>query len=552
MHRVRAMSGTTASLTQYSFEHLIARADDETLQQLVGRHAVRLLDALDPKLTSPSRLREICLQLHSPLELLRDRKTRTLLLALLPREQAQNLANLLSLGEPDPYTSLLTLKIRRESNSERKLLDFLSVIPYVRPSPQKPDSISEVTSSYLLFDHQRSARRRVLGVLNGPRPRVVLHMPTGSGKTRTAMHIATDILRQHEPTVVVWLAYSEELCDQAASEFNRAWECLGDRQINVHRYWGGTSDLSVESVRDGFLVAGLGKMFERARRDGDFISRLADRSSLVIIDEAHQAIAPTYQFLLDYLVERRDDTGLLGLTATPGRTWNDPAADLELAAFFRHQKVSLQVAGYDSPVEYLIENGYLACLHFRSMPYHGGGQLTARELRNLSASLDVPVSILRRLAEDEKRNMIVVDAVEELAGRHPRTLVFAATVDHARLIATVLQARHIDAVAITSDTPRDERSRTLARFKSQSPEPMVLCNFGVLTTGFDAPRTSAAVIARPTKSLVLYSQMIGRATRGPRAGGNADAEVVSVVDSTLPGFGELSEMFSNWEDVWSE
>jgi superfamily II DNA or RNA helicase len=79
---------------------------------------------------------------------------------------------------------------------------------------------------------------------------------------------------------------------------------------------------------------------------------------------------------------------------------------------------------------------------------------------------------------------------------------------------------------------------------------MVLCNYGVLTAGFDAPQTSAAIIARPTKSLVLYSQMVGRATRGPRAGGHSDAEIVTVVDTTLPGFGEMIDAFRNWEDVW--
>ena len=57
---------------------------------------------------------------------------------------------------------------------------------------------------------------------------------------------------------------------------------------------------------------------------------------------------------------------------------------------------------------------------------------------------------------------------------------------------------------------------------------MIVVNYGVLTTGFDAPAISAAVIARPTRSLVLYSQMIGRATRGTRAGGNAEAEIVTV------------------------
>ncbi|MDE2824463.1 MAG: helicase-related protein, partial [Chloroflexota bacterium] len=87
-------------------------------------------------------------------------------------------------------------------------------------------------------------------------------------------------------------------------------------------------------------------------------------------------------------------------------------------------------------------------------------------------------------------------------------------------------------------------------FKSEAEAPMVLVNFGVLTTGFDAPRASAVVIARPTQSLVLYSQMVGRAIRGPRAGGTDTCEVVTVVDPNLPGFGDVAAAFSNWEDVW--
>ena len=79
----------------------------------------------------------------------------------------------------------------------------------------------------------------------------------------------------------------------------------------------------------------------------------------------------------------------------------------------------------------------------------------------------------------------------------------------------------------------------------------ILINFGVLTTGFDAPAASAALIARPTKSLVLYSQMVGRVIRGPLAGGTERCEVVTVVDTTLPGFGDIAEAFTNWEDVWN-
>ena len=72
----------------------------------------------------------------------------------------------------------------------------------------------------------------------------------------------------------------------------------------------------------------------------------------------------------------------------------------------------------------------------------------------------------------------------------------------------------------------------------------------MLTTGFDAPRTSAALIARPTLSLVLYSQMVGRAMRGKAAGGNSVCEIVTVVDTSLKGFDSVTDAFSNWEDVW--
>ncbi len=129
-------------------------------------------------------------------------------------------------------------------------------------------------------------------------------------------------------------------------------------------------------------------------------------------------------------------------------------------------------------------------------------------------------------------------------------LVFAATVEHSRLLATVLRARGHDANEVSGATPPAERERRIRRFRANEDRPQVLCNYGVLTTGFDAPKTSAALIARPTKSLVLYSQMVGRATRGPRAGGNEVAEIVTVVDTVLPGFGSMAEAFNNWEDVW--
>jgi DNA repair protein RadD len=130
--------------------------------------------------------------------------------------------------------------------------------------------------------------------------------------------------------------------------------------------------------------------------------------------------------------------------------------------------------------------------------------------------------------------------------------VFAAGVRHAHLVSSVLTLRGMTSSVVTAFTDQLTRDRVLRRFKGSGSEPQVVCNFGVLTTGFDAPNTSAAVIARPTRSLVLYSQMVGRAIRGPAAGGNATAEIVTVADTKLPGFGSVSDAFVNWEDVWSD
>ena len=136
--------------------------------------------------------------------------------------------------------------------------------------------------------------------------------------------------------------------------------------------------------------------------------------------------------------------------------------------------------------------------------------------------------------------------------RHSRIIVFAPSVACARLQAAILLAQGHKAQVVTGVTPANERERIIRQFRSNSPESMILCNYAVLTTGFDAPQISAALIARPTRSLVLYSQMVGRATRGPKAGGNEEAEIITVVDPHLPGFGDITEAFTNWEDVWHE
>ncbi len=530
-----------------NFEAFITRADDAVLQELLGAKTLRLLRALDTTGFTQSRQRELLLDQSKPQELLHNYKTRLILLDLLRQNEAKTLCKLLGLSDSDPYIALKSKIMSKDRYN--KLLDYFELNPFQSEEFIEAEASRLVKPAYPLFPHQALAARRAIHKLRLGDRRVLLHMPTGSGKTRTAMNIIAEQLREFPDQSVIWLAHSEELCEQAAGEFEKAWSLLGSHEVKIHRFWG-NREIDLAHVGASFIVAGLPKMNALINRNVAAIGNLGKATSLVVMDEAHQAIAPTYQLILDTLVIPYPNTSLLGLSATPGRSWNDPDSDEKLAQYFCKQKVVLEVAGYDNPVDYLIDERYLAKADFRSVFSQSGFELTERDQEKIDRTFDIPQDILERLAENEVRNLLIISEIEQLAKRHSRIIVFGTTVEHSNILAHILRARGVWARSVTGATASSERRRVLDQFKGADPKARVLCNFGVLTTGFDAPRTSAAVIARPTNSLVLYSQMIGRAIRGTKAGGNATAEIVTVVDSGLPGFGDVGEAFLNWEDVW--
>lgn len=536
---------------QSSFSSLMSRADDVVLQELMGADIVRLLRSIDPELSTPSKLRELLLGFKTPAELLRDPSTRRLLLELLPESSARQLCEHLGVESGyDPFEELAKLSPRGGSVRESRLFAFFGQHTSFEETLTQSADWQTARGEYQLFEHQREAVSNLNRILSSGKRRVLLHMPTGSGKTRTAMNVIAGHLRASEPSLVLWLAFSEELCEQAIDEFVHAWRFLGNRRIDVLRFWG-SHNPDLHSVKDGMIVAGLGKVYNYALDSISSIASLADKVTLVTIDEAHQSIAPSYRLVLDTVVEKQPRTALMGLSATPGRTWNEIDQDQELADFFLRQKVSLEVQGYANPVEYLIEEGYLARPTFTPLFYDSGNDLSARDMAEIEDSLDIPGRLLERLAKDDQRNLRIVQRTEQVTRSHERTILFANSVSHSRLLAAVLRARGIESYAVSGETPAPERHRVINKFRSAHQGSIVLCNYGVLTAGFDAPNTSAAILARPTKSLVLYSQMIGRALRGRLAGGNEEAEIITVFDTRLPGFGDLAESFYNWEDVWT-
>ena len=534
-----------------ALETLLQNSKATALMKIVGQPVIEVLEGLDPSLISGEKLGELAARLIDPSEALRNPSTRNEIINLLPLSKAQELAQRLGIEEKAEDIFVNLHKVASNKTALPSLFSFFGVVHDTCAPGNLAEDKSTLSPGYGLFPHQRVAAKNVHQLLCKPPRKAILHMPTGSGKTRTAMQVVVNHLRDKEPTLVCWLAHNAELLEQASSEFEKAWNCLGNRQIDLMRFWG-NKNADLMSAFDGLIFAGLGKMHAFDKRDPNSVLRLADRVSLVVIDEAHQAIAPTYASILSALYTKRPNTALLGLTATPGRTWSDIAEDQKLSDFFDGIKVALEIDGYADPVSFLIQEGYLARPRFHTLNFQAGLELSFDDIKELSNTVDVPDNILKRLGTDTQSNLKIVSGIEGLFERHRRIIVFAPSVESARLLVAILTVRGHEAYVVVGDTNVAERNRIFRRFRSNNSQPMVLCNYGVLTAGFDAPQISAALIARPTRSLVLYSQMVGRATRGPKAGGNEEAEIVTVIDPNLPSFGSIADAFRNWEDIWNE
>jgi len=524
------------------------------LGSMLGSDTMDILDLMDSSSSSNFKKAEVLISRSGPEGILLDKNNRRAVLEALSESDVRDLAEKLGVrGPSDPWAAVVRTSFTRTSPRTAVLFEYFECKPpELDQGKQLAPNTRCVTPGYPLFEHQINACRKVIKFLRDRhRPRVLLHMPTGAGKTRSAMNVITHFMRDNfnPEDLVVWLAHSEELCEQAAQEFEKAWEVLGIRELTVHRLFG-PHQKPLSEISGGFLVAGLGMLDSRRERDDEGFYELGGQTRLVVMDEAHQAIAPTYQHLLDMLA-LNPKTGVLGLSATPGRDSLDAHKDLELAEFFKRNKVTLQVDGYKSPVEYLQDQGYLAKVDYKRLSYSPSSELELSEVekQKLRNGFDLSSSMLKKIGSDTKRNLLILQEIKELAeDPENKIIVFACSVEHAELIANILTINGLNAASITSKT-RDTHRRNLIDEYKHGDSIQILTNYGVLTTGFDAPRTNVAVVARPTSSVVLYSQMIGRAARGTLAGGNENCQVITIVDD-LPGFRSIAEAFEYWDEIW--
>ncbi|WP_264529251.1 DEAD/DEAH box helicase [Flavobacterium sp. N502540] len=536
---------------EIQLEKVISRLDIEAYQDILGKEVIGTLSLLGANYLYAEGLNKILSNTFSNEELLTNSTSRNFIIDALRKEEIEILQQNLNLNIKNDYWNRIK-SVDYKAENLAILLDFFGeilsediVVQWIQEE--------NILPSYPLYPYQREVLKKIKKVLSTEKNRVLLHMPTGSGKTRTSINYICNHFIENDSTNVVWFANTVELLDQAYNEFVKAWNHLGNRKIKVVKYWG-KSTIDLSKLKGCFIVAGLDKTYNALLKDVAKMSEFSNNCSLVIMDEAHQAIAPTYSLLIDSLLIV-NKASLIGLSATPGRTWNDPDEDIKLADFFFRQKAKLIIDGYENPVDYLVANKYIAQTKNTTLLHNSGIQLSDIDLKHLKDNYVLSNEVLEKISTDRLRNLAIISKIKLLVKSHQRIIVFAITKSHAIVLNSLLTAIDLKSSVVTSDTNPNDRVKIIDNFKvsrKDNPESLILCNYGILTTGFDAPETSCAVIARPTDSLVLYSQMVGRAIRGEESGGNKEAEIVTVIDQDLPGFGNVADAFTNWDDVWNE
>ncbi len=426
----------------------------------------------------------------------------------------------------------------------RLLEDFLGWNLPQAQSDLAVESISGVVRpTYGLRYYQLMGVRKIIRKLD-KHARCLYQAPTGAGKTRTAMAVVARQFVACGPTKVLWLASTTELVDQACHAFKREWTSKGDTDAVIYGWRGGGEQFNPENAADKntMLVASLQLLAVRKPE----VAALKGDVSLIVFDEAHQSLAPSYKDIL----EEHLNTGkckLLGLSATPSRA-ESVEASAELAEMYLKKIVKIHTDG-SNPIDYLVAQGYLAKTHFEMFSYR------LNNFPQPNAMLpDYNDQFLDWLGKSVSRNLEIVKYVKyALDQGRKRILVFCPTILSAQYCATALRALHgvSSSNFISGETNRSVRARRLAKFTGSDPEPVVIFNCQVLTTGFDAPLTDAVVIARPTKSAPLYLQMVGRALRGPKSGGTDNAFVYNFADQELEGYNRLAELFESFNKAWN-
>jgi superfamily II DNA or RNA helicase len=293
---------------------------------------------------------------------------------------------------------------------------------------------------------------------------VLFQMPTGTGKTTVFSEIVRKATIKNKKVLIV--VHRIELVEQIADRLS---------QFNVDT--GIISAKQKPNPECDVQVATIQTLSRRSYPPAD----------IIIIDECHHSKASTYKTLWDIYPEAR----FLGVTATPVRINGDGFEDLfeiliplgRLSSFFEH--------GYLARIKHLV-----GCIP---------------DLSKVKQRMkDYDIKMLRNVMLDNSIMANLIDSYHKFA-QGKKMIVFAVDVKHSKEIVQRYLDAGISAAHVDANTPKKDRISILEKFKTG--EILVLSNVDIVSEGFDVPDCEAVQLARPTKSLVLYLQQVGRCMR---------------------------------------
>lgn len=358
-------------------------------------------------------------------------------------------------------------------------------------SPSAPGAGSPGVPAWQLRDYQRAAVDATLQHFRASDAPACLVLPTGAGKSL----IIAELARLARGRVLV-LAHVKELCEQNYEKFSRS------------------------GIAAGLFVAGLGRKesthtvtFASVQSVHRNLDQFEEPVSLLVVDECHRlsdAEDSQFQQVIRHLRERSPRLKLLGLTATPYRLGDGWIYRYHHAGKVRNsdaeQPPPFSRCVYEVSLSQLIRRGFLtpprvvdapvAQYDFSTLPTDKYGHAPDQAVNQL-------------LVQHARVTESIVSQVRELAATRRGVMLFAATVQHAKEIASYLPSEQTGLVL--GDTPSAERDAAIADFKAQKLKYLV--NVSVLTTGFDAPHVDVIAVLRRTESVSLFQQIAGRGLR---------------------------------------
>lgn len=303
---------------------------------------------------------------------------------------------------------------------------------------------------------------------------VLLQMPTGTGKTAVFCALIKKWIQQIQPNKrVLVLVHRKELVDQIIDRL------LQFGIIAARIQTGHSTDL-IRQVQVGLIQS-------IARNENRYPINL----SLIIIDEAHHTPADSYLKILNHY--RKNKPKILGVTATPSRLNGNGFDEIFDKLITSYSIVDFIKKGYLSPIKHLAT----------STPNISKVKIDYRKNDFDEKELEV---IMRS-------EQIMAEIIESYLkyGENKKTIVFALNKAHSMDIVERFNNVGIKAQYIDSSTKKEDRDKLVKQFKNN--EFQILCNVNIFTEGFDCPDIEVVQLARPTKSLALYLQQVGRVMR---------------------------------------